>query len=448
MNHFSEIEVSNHAVSSFIRNNNDVGINLSHHSEIQEISNVPCFFWGRIKEPFLVSKCLTTISKTVKSRFALTAQDLAALRDPIVTSGNDQIRFEGFSSCNGVYARLDVMSSNLDGEFIASGTTNVDFNEPMINALSSVKKEENMILSVGSKEVTISTDKGKNIEKKVALPNRWIKGLTSVQHYLAEMNLVFELNKINAIQLFQTFPKSIKNDVFIVKRANKFSFSTLETENSVRIGSAHRLRLIDNLLPLLDSMFIYQSDDKQASTFVLMLSNLRFTITFSSDAYRGFSGEGKALEHLINDIPLEWVFNLNNQLEPNQLFQPTMVALDNQISFTSSDTLIANLSSMGMLGYDLLENQHYYRRLPFKMQRILSLNPRLKNAQQLLQDEDVKIISNSIHKIEAHVKGSDGIPHTVIIDSKQSRCTCKWFLDHQNERGMCKHILAVKILSN
>ena len=263
MQNFSEVEVSNHSFSSLLRNDKEIDLSLSHHSEIQEIGSVPCFFWGRIKEPFLVAKCLITISKTVRSRFALSAQELAALRDPIVTSGNEQIRFEGFSSCNGVYARLDLMPSHLDGEFIASGTTNVDFNEPMINALSSVKKEETMVLSVGSKEVSISTDKVKNVEKKVALPNRWIKGLTSVQHYLAQMNLVFELNKLNAIQLFQSFPKSIKSDLFIVKRANKFMFSTLETEASVKIGSAHRLRLIENLLPFIDSMFIYQSDDKQ-----------------------------------------------------------------------------------------------------------------------------------------------------------------------------------------
>ena len=448
MQNFSEVEVSNHSFSSLLRNDKEIDLSLSHHSEIQEIGSVPCFFWGRIKEPFLVAKCLTTISKTVRSRFALSAQELAALRDPIVTSGNEQIRFEGFSSCNGVYARLDLMPSHLDGEFIASGTTNVDFNEPMINALSSVKKEETMVLSVGSKEVSISTDKVKNVEKKVALPNRWIKGLTSVQHYLAQMNLVFELNKLNAIQLFQSFPKSIKSDLFIVKRANKFMFSTLETEASVKIGSAHRLRLIENLLPFIDSMFIYQSDDKQACTFVLLLANLRFTITFSADAYRGFSGEGKALEHLINEIPLEWVLSLNNQLEPNKLFQPSMLALENDISFTTADALIANLSSMGMLGFDLIENQHYYRRLPFKMQRILSLNPRLKNAQKLISDEDITIISSTIAKTIANVKGSDNIPHTVSIESDQSRCTCKWYLDHKNSRGICKHILAVKILIN
>ncbi len=448
MQRISEIETSTHALSALKRTKDDIDLSLSHHTEIQDINAIPCFFWGRIKEPFLVAKCLTTISKTVRSRFAMTAQELAALRDPIVTAGNNQIRFEGFSSCNGVYARLDLMPEHLDGEFLASGTTNVDFNEPMINALSTVKKEENMILSVGSKEVSISTDSSKNVEKKVALPNRWIKGLTSVQHYLAEMNLVFELNKINAIQLFQSFPKALKNDLYIIKRVNKFMFSTLEQPNSIKIGSAHRLRLIDNLLPFIDAMFIYQSEDKQACSFVLVMNNLRFTIAFSADAYRGFSGEGKALEHLITDIPLDWIVNLNSQLQPNVLFQPSMIAMDNNISFKNSDALIANLSSMGMLGFDVLENQHYYRRLPFKMQRILQLNPRLKNAQKLIDDEDITIISQLNYKIEAQVKGSDGIPHTISIDENQSRCTCTWYLNHQNERGICKHILAVKLASN
>src|SRR5690606_22605752 len=130
-------------------------------------------------------------SKVVRSSFSPAPP---ILRDPIVSAGTEQIRFEGFSSCNGVYARLDLLEDAIDGEFITSGTTNVDFNEPMLNALNAVKKEEQMVLGVGSKEVSISTDSDKVVEKKVTLPTRWIKGLTSVQLYLADMEERFRLN--------------------------------------------------------------------------------------------------------------------------------------------------------------------------------------------------------------------------------------------------------------
>ena len=34
--------------------------------------------------------------------------------DPVVTSNGDRLRFESFSACCGVYARLDVMAAGLD----------------------------------------------------------------------------------------------------------------------------------------------------------------------------------------------------------------------------------------------------------------------------------------------------------------------------------------------
>ena len=340
---------------------------LAHQTEIEEVNSVPCFFWGRLREPYLAARCLMTVAKTVRSRFALSMQELMALRDPIVTAGAGQVRFEGFSSCNGVYARLDILPDGLDGEFLASGTTNVDFNEPMINALNNITKTENMLLSVGQQSVAISTDRTKVVERKVTLPNRWIKGLTSVQHYLADMEPVFTLTKAQAIQLFQSLPKgSIKSDVFMVQRAGKFLFSPVQQGKAVRVGGAHRLRLMDGLLPFLDSLTAYQTPDGQAAGFVLAMGSLQLIFAFSADAHRGFSGEGKALEHLIDDLPMELIYGVNSQLKANETFNPTLLSIEHDIDFGAMDTLTAQLSSIGLLGFDLVNNAHFYRRLPFK----------------------------------------------------------------------------------
>lgn len=42
--------------------------------------------------------------------------------DPIVTAGGDRLRFESFSGCCGVYARLDVLNGRLDGETSSGGS--------------------------------------------------------------------------------------------------------------------------------------------------------------------------------------------------------------------------------------------------------------------------------------------------------------------------------------
>lgn len=419
---------------------------LSHRTELEEINDIPCFFWGKMRESYLTAKCLLTVAKTVRSRFALTMQELAAMRDPIVTAGVGQIRFEGFSSCNGVYARLDILPEGLDGEFLASGTTNVDFNEPMLNALNLVQKNEEVILSVGHDHVTLISQKSKAVEKKVSLPNRWIKGLTSVQHYLAEMNEVFELNKLQVIQLFQSLPKStVKGDLFIVQRAGKFLFSPLQSGKTVRVGNPHRLRVMENILPHLSFLKIYESEDGQASCFVALMGNLQMVFAFSADAYRGFSGEGKALEHLIEEIPMEWIYGINSIFKGNEVFNTTGLSIENDISFSTMDSLTANLSSIGLLGFDVLNNQHFYRRLPFKTQRILSLNPRLKNAKKLVSENDITFIKKTPNYVEAQVKGS-GVTHKVLIENGQHRCTCEWYTKHQSTRGLCKHLLAIKML--
>src|SRR4051812_47104829 len=78
---------------------------LSGYSEIEPTS---CFFRGFLTEPYIVSRCLITLSNIVKSSFNLSPFQLAMMRDPIATAGNGKIRFEGFSHCAGVYARVDI----------------------------------------------------------------------------------------------------------------------------------------------------------------------------------------------------------------------------------------------------------------------------------------------------------------------------------------------------
>ncbi|MGE8241957.1 MAG: SWIM zinc finger family protein, partial [Sphingobacterium sp.] len=73
-------------------------------------------------------------------------------------------------------------------------------------------------------------------------------------------------------------------------------------------------------------------------------------------------------------------------------------------------------------------------------------NPRLKNAKKLVATAGVQFVKNTSDYIEARVDGS-GVQHTVIIQGDKHQCTCNWFTNHQGKRGLCKHILAVKMLN-
>jgi hypothetical protein len=293
-----------YATNSSLQNSNgQENLLLSKFSEVHK-GNSPCFFWGKLNNPYELSRCLITLSNTVQSSFNLSPFQLALLKDPIVTAGNNQIRFEGFSHCAGVYARVDVLENGQDGEFIENGTTNVDFNTPLISELGKIKKNDDLILSVGQKEVGFHKGGESFIERKVPLPTKWIKGLTTVQHYFSESDYAMTLNRIQALQLFKTIPSGkVKTDYFLIKRGTKYLFSPLKANQAVCIGGIHRLKLIQPLIPLIKELKIYPQKDMQSVTFVLCFNELNFVFSISRDFWRGFSGEGAALEALIEDLP-------------------------------------------------------------------------------------------------------------------------------------------------
>jgi len=415
-------------------------------SKFNEVSkgNSPCFFWGKLNNPYELSRCLITLSNVVQSSFNLSPFQLALLKDPIVTVGNNQIRFEGFSHCAGVYARVDVLENGQEGEFIENGTTNVDFNTPLISELGKIKKNDDLVLSVGQKEVGFHKEGKSFIERKVPLPNKWIKGLTTVQHYFSESDYALSLNKIQAIQLFKSIPPGkVKTDYFLIKRGNKYSFSPLKAKNAVCIGGIHRLKLIQPLLPLIKELKVYPQKDMQSVTFILCFQQLNFVFSVSRDFWRGFSGEGVALASLIEDLPDTLIQAFDNYSYTNQEFNPTLLSFEENINISKIENLSAKLSAMGLLGYDLSKNGFFYRRLPFKLDRILALNPRLKGAEKLLAENKVEIILKDDNGVEAKVAGS-GVYHYVILKNNTQKCTCTWYSKNQGERGMCKHILAVK----
>lgn len=420
---------------------------LSHHTEIEELQNIPCFYWGEMKDPLLTAKALLCISKVVRSSFSPIP---VRLLDPIVTAGKNELRFEGFSSCNGVYARLDLLSEAMDGEFIANGTTNVDFNEPMINALNAVKKNELMMIGVGDKEVNISTDKGTISEKKVKLSDRWIKGLTSVQLYLSEMTEVFRLNKLQSVQFFNSLPKS-KNTttLYLTYKLNKVAISPIYTPNSIKIGGLERLRLLESLLPYINQMVFFQNtdhnhQDSESMAIQIQMSQHRLTLAISPQNNRGFSGEGNVLEKMSYELPMEYIYAFNSLLKSNETFDPATLAIDHSIYPDDIKVLTANLSAVGLLGFDLYDGVHYYRRLPFKLDKLLSLNPRLNNAKRLIDNDTIQFISRNANETLAKVKSKDN-EYTVLVNQQETKCTCQWFAKHQTKRGLCKHILAVKL---
>jgi len=100
----------------------------------------PYFFKGFLTQPAPAAAGMLACAAIARARYYHAPGSAIAkvIADPVVTSNDDRLRFESFSGCCGVHARPDLMPDALDEARRATGTgtTNVDFNEPIRAARS------------------------------------------------------------------------------------------------------------------------------------------------------------------------------------------------------------------------------------------------------------------------------------------------------------------------
>jgi hypothetical protein len=164
----------------------------------------PYFFEGRLLRPREVGEMLLVLSNVVRTHFFLPRPPNL---DPVVTCGDSMLRFEGFSGCCGVYARVDLPAEGFEAERQGHGTTNVDFNSPLRSALARLGERDMARLAVGCDRVEVERGQESIVEKKVKLPLRWIKGFSEVQLYQPSLTPKIEVSASEARQFLRVLPR-------------------------------------------------------------------------------------------------------------------------------------------------------------------------------------------------------------------------------------------------
>lgn len=409
----------------------------------------PYFFQGQLLKPWVSAQALRVLSKVVASRFHLPAMMLRRIlaeADPVVTSGGGYLRFEGFSGCCSTYARVDMPPDAYRGVVASEGTTNVDFNAPFRAALAQIRDGESIGLSVGQDEVALLRNHEQFVERKVALPFRWLKSFCEIQAFQSRMVLRFDLRRAEALAFVRSLPSSVPGRaVFWVVPAGKgVRLSQREAPNSVRISGIERLRLLQDLAVLCEGLQIYADPAGDASEWIVRLGPLRLCLTISAEVWRGFSGEGQVLQGLAQAPDEALLEHLRGMLKWQSDIRASEFAENWDVSEATVHSALAVLASRGLAGFDLSLGAHFHRVLPFDLELVETMHPRLKQARALVADGGVKWVSLPAGDIKAEVRGS-GVWHHVTIKIDTCHCTCPWHAKHQTTRGPCKHILATKI---
>jgi SWIM zinc finger len=408
----------------------------------------PYFFTGFLGRPQQTAAALLVVGEIARTRYyeppgMVRARILAA--DPVVTSNVDRLRFESFSACAGVYARLDLEPGVLDGRPDGWGTTNVDFNPPMRAALARIRDSDVMLMHVGHDEVRVTTLQGSAVERKIPLPARWVKGFAEVQVSSAHMLLRHELPAVEARRFLQSLPRTKSRSVAWATPAGKgLRLASRPDDAAVCLAGPERLRLLEKLVPFARGLRVYgpapaSNRAPEPSAWELLLDNARVAFVVSPELYRGFSGEGGVLADL-SFADEEVVDDVAEHLHGEPEIEADGVAHELGLTRPAVQIALGALAAAGRVGYDLGASAFFHRDLPYDREVLEAMHPRLLGARRLVEDGAVELDEDGAG---AAVTSGEA-EYRVRFDPAGTRCTCAWFARHGGERGPCKHVLAAE----
>jgi hypothetical protein len=405
----------------------------------------PRFFTGFLTSPQIASAALLAVADVAAARYY--QPQLRASLDPVVTGNGDRIRFESFSGCGGVYARLDVLAPGLDGGEIGHGTTNVDVNNPLREALSRVGSDDPLHLRVGPDDMAVTTLDGPVVEKKVPLPDRWLRGFAEAQVIAAGFELRAELPAGEAVRFLRSLPKGggrTRPALWVVPAGRSLRQTTRPVPGAVCLPGPERLIALQRVLRHATALRIYGpaavGEAAVSAAWEVVLPGMRLTLTLSPEASRGFSGEGGVLEALATDEAGADAELIGVLLAWEPRIEIADLAASSGLTPERVRAALVRLGTSGRVGYDTAEAAYFHRELPYDAARAERHNPRLRSALALVQSGAVTL-AGALGTVTAE----DGHVHRVREEDGRLSCTCRWWAAYRGGRGPCKHALAVRM---
>ncbi|PJM96567.1 SWIM zinc finger family protein [Streptomyces sp. CB01373] len=424
-----------------------LGLETSRGATPSGVQDHPRFFSGFLTSPQVASAGLLAVADVAAARYY--QPQLRASLDPVVTGNGDRLRFESFSGCCGVYARLDVLRSGLDGGEVGHGTTNVDVNNPLREALSRIGSDDPLHMRVGPEELAVTTLDGPVVEKKVPLPDRWLRGFAEAQVIAAGFDLRAELPAPEAVRFLRSLPRSGPRGAgggprWVVPAGRVLRPTTRPVPGAVCLPGPERLAALQRVLRHATALRVYgpavAGAAATAGAWEAVLPGMRLTLTLSPDASRGFSGEGGVLDALATDEAAEDAELIAVLLAWEPRVDIADLAASSGLTPERVRAALVRLGTSGRVGYDTAEAAYFHRELPYDADRAERHNPRLRAAHALVAAGAV-----ALDGALATVTAEDGHAHRVREDKGVLSCSCQWWAKYRGGRGPCKHALAVRM---
>ncbi len=485
------------------------------------LNREPVFLDGTVKDPIRFREALAAVYAIVGSDFRYTPKDRTAyhayrrmksqsanlgaweaqqayfnwlaqndpyafcILDPVITVNPDKVLLEVFSKDEGTYANLaiDLDAFDLNGK-PTFGTTNIDFSQTLFNAIEQFRSYRETRVTIGQQAVEVQSEgKEKVVEKKINVPDSWIRGFLQVQSSASMPRSSFKLTPMDFYNVLRQL--RMNKDVKGKRRGIRVELvpgepprMVLEPWNKViecgagvyegkqsrviRIWGRRRLMLLRRMLPLVEEVEVHLSGSGLPSFWVLRAGQLTFTFGLTGFNSSNWSqainfdlmlprsvDESKNLKKVVKHLAKSWSASREELASALKL---------------DGDALTQELQrgcQEGQLMFDLANDVYRLRPLtdePLKLEKYEFRNQVERSAHDLvLRKGAVKIVSeNQIFGAGLELTGLAKVnedkreyrPQMLISEEgfvRRAECTCSTFRQQGLKSGPCSHLIALRM---
>ena len=229
--------------------------------------------------------------------------DLWFVLDPVITVHQDQVTFEAFSVDESTYGCLSIDMEEFELlQKPTLGTTNIDFSAKLAKEIERFRTYNEVKLSVNPEGFTVDTGIiPEHMEKKIDLPETWIKGFNQVSSAASLGGIDIELSPIDIYDIcsFLRRHKAQKSPRYMKwilepKRQVKIVFEPFGSELTLKaiydgekireekIWGRRRWLVLEKIIPLAKSFKVRLLGFGMPQFITADLGTLKMTIGFSA----------------------------------------------------------------------------------------------------------------------------------------------------------------------
>ena len=394
--------------------------------------------------------------------------------DPVISVHPDAVIFEAFSLDESSYGRISVPSNLLStiGD-VDYGTTNIDFSQALADEIYRVRSYRPAWLKVAFEKVELSTSAGGIVEKKIDLPESWVRGFLQVQSASTLDGIMVTLHSQTVAKILAELerkkekegPRSLR---FILKKGERIKIVIdpwgIEVEDThvydgshegeVRLWGRRRLFVLKELLPYSEKVKVKLLGTGMPSYWTVEMDGHRFDLGLSGWTSNDWAKKGNfdLLASTGNTKNID-IKKVEQVLIQKLATTPQEVADAMGIDRSNATFALQELAKNGQAMYDHLTGTYRWRQL-LKQDIKLTENEedeRLKYAITLIKGKNVEILNTSrldggLTEYSVGVQGKNFYKPKIHLDLdgriKYAECGCSFFRRNKLRQGPCAHIMA------